>query len=159
MPDKKEGSGIKVDPTRMKRNIKFAEEVRKDEVISVSAGPVDKMIELGFNPSREKIREVTVIDRMQGRLLPLLDVINRAWEEIIEIATYRQDSKHYAEVYDQERPVPVNLIEEYMFRLAQWQKSVEGLNLEKIHNIALAEMENKPEDEDEGGNTDPYAKD
>lgn len=157
---KKEEIGIKIDPAKVKRSKVVAEEAKRVESTSVSAGPVDKALELAFNPSRDKIREVTIIDRMQGRLLPLLDVINMAWAEVIEIATYRQDSKHYAEVYEREKPEPVNLMEEYMYRLAQWQKSVEGTNLGKITDIALAEMETKDEDEDiKDGFADPYAKD
>jgi len=159
MPGKKEESGIKIDPAKLKRSKSITEEENKEESTSVSAGPIDKALELAFNPSRDKIREVTIIDRMQGRLLPLLDVINRAWEEVIEIATYRQDSKRYAGIYGQEKPVPKNLMEEYMYRLAQWQKSVDGTNLGKITDIALAEMETKAEDDTENGITDPYAKD
>jgi len=155
---KQEEIGIKVDPARMKRSTQVVEE-GKAESASVSAGPIDKALELAFNPTREAIKGVTVIDRMQGRYLPLLDIQSKEWEYVIEVGTYRKDSKYYAVVYYQEKPVPVNLYDEYMYVLALWQKSIEGINLGKITDIALAEMETKAEDDTENGIADPYAKD
>jgi hypothetical protein len=116
------------------------------------------VVELAFNPTREKIREVTIVDRVQGRLLPLLDIEAQGWEYIIEIAAYRQNSRLYEKIYDKPRPLPINPISEYTYRLAQWQKSVAGKNLERATDIALAETENKGEEEgDEGGRIDPWA--
>lgn len=127
------------------------------EEVSVSAGPVDKVIELAFNPSREKIREVTVIDRIQGRLFPLLDVINLGRQYVLEIALYRQDEEEYKKNFKQSRPVSPNLLDELLFRTAQWQKSVAGKNLERAIDIALAETENKAGEEDSGyGGRDPW---
>ena len=158
MASKKDG--IKVEPAKMRRSKPAeVEATTANKEGAVSAGPVDKAIELAFNPTREKIREVTVIDKMQGRLLPLLDIQTLAWEEIIEIAAYRQDAVSYAETYGRERPVPSNLMDEYMYRLAQWQKSVDGMNLGKITDIALAEMETKEDEDELGGSGDPYARD
>lgn len=117
----------------------------------VSAGPVDRVIELAFNPTRDKIREVTIIDRMQGRLLPQLDLIMIAWQNIIEVATYRQDSAKYKAIYGRDMPVSPNLIDEYMYRVAQWQKSVAGKNLERATDIALAETETRGDEDVEGG--------
>ena len=160
MVPKKEQPGIIIDPAKIKRSKPVVEEERKADSTSVSAGPVEKAMDLAFNPTREAIKGVTVIDRMQGRLLPLLDIQSQEWEYVIEVATYRQDAKNYAVIYGQETPVPINLYEEYMYSLALWQKSVDGINLGKITDIALAEMETKAEDEDlKDGTGDPYARD
>lgn len=111
------------------------------ETPSVSAGAIDRVIDLAFNPSRDKIREVTIIDRMQGRLLPLLDLIDMMWNYTIEIATFRQNKENYKLIYKKEQPEPPNMINEYTYRLAQWQKSVQGHNLDKAIDIGLAETE------------------
>jgi len=122
----------------------------------VSAGPVDKVIELAFNPTREKIREVTIVDRMQGRLLPLLDLTALVWQYVIEVAMYRQDSNKYEREYKKPKPVQSNLIDEYMYRLAQWQKSVAGKNLERATDIALAETETRGENEEDVSGRDAW---
>ncbi len=143
----------KIDPDKLKRKKvdDEEEEVTSTEPTSVSAGPVDKVIELAFNPSREKIREVTIIDRLQGRLFPLLDMINTGRQYIIEVALYRQDKDAYFKEFKKKKPIPPNLLDEYIFRAAQWQKSVGGKNLERATDIALAETEVK------GGEEDIYA--
>jgi len=145
----------KIDP----RTIRRTQGARPEPPLpppSVSAGPVDKVIELAFNPTREKIREVTIIDRMQGRLLPLLDLVAQGWQHAIEVATYRRDSTVYAKTYQKPRPVQSNLIDEYMYRLAQWQKSVAGKNLERATDIALAETETRGENEEDTGGGDAW---
>ena len=114
---------------------------------SVSAGPVDRVIELAFNPSREMIPGVTIIDRLQGRLLPQLSLVAMQWQYAIEVATYRQDSNKYVELYHKPVPVPYNLIEEYMYSVALWQKSIGGKNLERATDIALAETERQGDDD------------
>lgn len=113
----------------------------------VSAGPIDKVIELAFNPTRDKIREVTIIDRFQAKLLPQLDLISQQWQYILEVATYRQDSNKYKVLFKRDVPVPPSPIEEFMYRVAQWQKSVAGKNLERATDIALAETETRGEEE------------
>ena len=115
---------------------------------SVTAGPIDKVIDLAFNPTRDKIREVTVIDRMQGRLLPQLDMLNHLMSYVLEVAEYREDAERYMEKYDRETPIQPELVKEYMYRLAQWQKSVQGKNLERATDIALAETEAQREREE-----------
>jgi hypothetical protein len=112
----------------------------------VSAGSVDKVIDLAFNPTREKIREVTIIDRLQGRLFPIMDTMNSLYRNIIEIATYRQSSNEYQQLYRKEKPEPMDIMDDLMFRTAQWQKSVAGKNLEKATDIALAETETRGDD-------------
>lgn len=122
---------------------------RTEEPPKVSAGSIDKVIDLAFNASRDKMREVTIIDRLQGRLLPLLDVINISWQYVIMIAEFRADPALYAQLHpDSPVPVPPELIDEYIYRIAQWQKSVAGRNLEKAIDLALAEMETKGDDEE-----------
>ena len=125
---------------------------------SVSAGPIERVIELTFNPSRDKIREMTVVDRMQGRFFPQLDMINAGRGYILEIAAYRQNPKLYQQVFSRERPVSPNLLDEFIYRTAQWQKSINARNLEKAVEIALAEVETRGEsDEGEGlGSADAW---
>lgn len=144
-------------PLDIKRTRAVVETNKSDGPTSVSAGPVDKVIELAFNPTREKIREVTIIDRNQGRLLPQLDLVDMMWQNCIEIAAFREDSKQYAVTYQKPAPVPPNLIDEFTYRTAQWQKSIAGKNLERATDIALAEMEAKAGDEEDlTGNPDAY---
>ena len=148
----------KINPDILKRTPKPDEEEIEADPASVSAGPVDKVIELAFNPSREKLREVTIIDRMQGRLLPQLDLIAVSWQYAIEISVYRQDSIEYEKIYRRKRPVATDLIDEFMYRTAQWQKSVQGKNLDRAIDIALAETETRPDDDEYSDKTDPFEK-
>jgi len=152
-----DGAGqIGIDTARLKR-VKPSKSVaeEEEEVVerttpaSVSAGPVDKVIELAFNPSRDKIREVTIIDRMQGRLFPIMDAMNTLFGNCLEIAMYRQSRADYRAAYGRIKPKPLDIMDELMFRTAQWQKSVAGKNLERATDIALAETETRePENED-----------
>lgn len=127
----------------------LAEEVSNQEPPSVSAGPIDKVIDLAFNPSRDKIREVTSIDRIQGRLLPQLDIIDMMWQYIVEISAFRQDADVYATTYKRKRPLQPNLIEEFTYRTAQWQKSIQGMNLKSAIDLALAETETRSNREED----------
>lgn len=115
----------------------------------VSAGNVDKVIDLAFNPTRDKIREVTIVDRIQGRLFPQLDMINTGLLYCIEIAFYRFDPEQYAVQFKRRRPMPPNLMDEFIYRTAQWQKSIAGKNLERATDIALAETEAKAGNDDD----------
>ncbi len=153
MPDK---AAPKLTPKQIdtsKMNLKRASKVRQEDELpelptpSVSAGPIDKVIELAFNPTRDKIREVTIIDRMQGRLFPVMDALNSLFINCIEVATYRQDKRAYASLFHKLQPAQINIAEEMMYRIAQWQKSVGGKNLEKAADIALAETETRSGDE------------
>ncbi len=116
----------------------------------VSAGAVEKALDLAFNPSREKIREVTIVDRMQGRMFPLLDIINAGQQYCLEIALFRQDPEEYEYLFKKARPIMPNLLDDLLYRTAQWQKSVQGVNLTKITDIALAETETRAGEEGEG---------
>ncbi len=144
---------VKIDPSLLKRN-RPKEEVEPElEPLDVSAGAVNKIIDLAFNPSREKIREVTVIDRVQGRLFPQLDMINTLRHYILQIAFYRQDKSadkaEFKKLFKLPRPMPPDCTDELLYRIAQWQKSITGKNLDRALDIALAETETKG-GEDEG---------
>lgn len=115
----------------------------------VSSGDVGKIMDFMFNPSRDSIRTVTIIDRMQGQLLPQLDLANSVYHYLIEVATYRMNCDLYAEQYKQIRPKQPDIIDDFVFRTAQWQKSVGGVNLNKGVEVVLADMESRASD-------DPY---
>ena len=144
------------DKDRYKRDKTKEKEPKESEEVKVSAGAVDKVIDLAFNPTRDKIREVTVIDRIQGRLFPQLDMINLGRAYVLEIALYRQDKERYAKEFEKDRPTPPNLLEEFIFRTAQWSKSIAGKNLERAIDIALAETEAKAGEGDFGKDADKY---
>ncbi len=118
-----------------------AKEEGEEKPLEVTAGVIDRIVDLAFNPSREKIREVTSVDRIQARLLPQLDVIDLMWQHTIEIAAYRQDSTSYKQVYKKKKPSVPGLISEFIYRTAQWQKSIQGMNLKSAIDLALAETE------------------
>jgi len=150
---------IKIDPAKVKRT-KPVEEKREEteQEAKVSAGAIDKVIDYAFNPSREKIREMTIIDRLQARLLPQLDLISLQWQYTIEIGLYRQDSTEYERLFNKKQPTPPDLLEVYMYRVAQWQKSREGKNLDRAIDLALAETEARI-GEEELGKADEFYKD
>ncbi len=130
-----------VPPGNIRRDKPEEPRRKEPEKVLVNQGEIGKLIDLTFNSSREKMPEFTQIDRFQGRLLPMLGVIDTTWEHFIEIATYRQDADTYKNLYFKEKPVPPNLMQEYMYRLAQWQKSIGGKNLQSAVDLALAETE------------------
>jgi hypothetical protein len=138
---------------KLKRtNTEHQEPIKVEETSPLpTQGSIDRIIDLTFNPSRDKIREVTMIDRMQGRLLPQLDIINLVWQYIVEIAAYRQDAANYKTTFNKERPLPPRVIEEFMYRTAQWQKSIAGKNLERASDIALAEIETRSNETEDVG--------
>lgn len=157
----KDKEKLGIDKSKLRRNKPPIErKMSAEEAAAVSAGAVDKALDLAFNPTREKLREVTIIDRMQGRLFPQLDMVNTGRAYCLEIAAYRQDPEAYEEIFGNKRPEPPDLIDEFLFRTAQWQKSVAGVNLTKITDIALAETETRmPEDEEVYGKGDAWGKD
>lgn len=107
----------------------------------LTQGAIDRIIDLAFNPSRDKIREVTSIDRIQGKLLPQLDLVNTMWDYTIQIAEFRQDSDYYKKTYKRKQPSLPDLVSEFIYRTAQWQKSVQAMNLKSAVDLALAETE------------------
>lgn len=138
-----------LDALNLRRVRPSEEEVPEPDPIPVSAGPIGLVVELAFNATREKLREFTVIDRMQARLFPLMDVTNTLVRYCVEIAEYRQSAATYAKQYRKLRPEQPNIMDDLMYRTAQWQKSREGKNLEKITDIALAEIETRPGNEED----------
>lgn len=150
VPESKEGRGKKkIDPATIRRNkpvVQSTEEAEEEKQLPVTAGAIEKMVDLAFNPSKEKIREFTSIDRVQGRLLPQLDVIALSWRHVIETAAFRQDADEYTKIYKRKRPVPPDLVGEFIYRTAQWQKSVGAQNMKSAIDLALAETEVKGEE-------------
>jgi hypothetical protein len=151
-------------------NVKFKRAKAEDDDIlktpdaPVSQGAVDKALDLAFNPTREKLREVTIIDKTQARLFPILDVINMLWSGAIEVALYRENKELYAKMFKKFGRIKPSEItipgDELLFRTAQWQKSTGGANLTKITDIALAETETRSNDDaDLSGASDAWGKD
>jgi len=128
---------------KIRRAEKAEEDIKKDEAPAVSAGRIDKLLDLLYNPSRDAIRGVTIIDRLQGRLFPQLDMVSLGRRYVLEIAAYRQNKEIYKKVFKQDRPVPPDLIDELQYRTAQWGRSVAGKSFERGIDISLAEMEGK----------------
>ena len=157
----KEMAVPKIDPNRLRRKKpEQDDDTPHEEPKSVSAGAVEKALDLAFNLSREKLPEVTIIDRTQGRLFPVIEIINHLWSDVLEVAYYRQNKDEYQRVFKKKRPLSPNLLAELLFHTAQWQKSVAGTNLTKITDIALAETETRAGDDGDGsyGGTDAWGK-
>lgn len=148
MPEKNTQSQI--DVSKLKRvKPEKGEDRHNGKEPGVSSGPVGEVLSYVFNPTREKIREVTRIDPIQGKLLPQLDLNHLMWQYLIEVALYRQNPKEYAELFGREKPETPDLIGEFTYRTAQWQKSIGGKNMDAGIDIALAEMEGKAGEEEE----------
>jgi len=142
-----------------KRKVKDTDEEEPEEPQPVSAGAIDRIVDYVFNPTREKIREVTSVDRIQARLLPQLDIVENMWKYVIEIADYRKNTKtcciksiddlatFEALIKNKKQPDPINIIDEFIYRTAQWQKSVGGMNLKSAIDLALAETETRANEE------------
>ena len=143
-------------PLNLKRNLPKSREEQPPAPPPVSAGAVDKVIDLAFNPSEDKIREVTIVDRFQGRLLPQLDLIDEMWEQCIETASYRKDSVAYMRMFHRAIPTQVSPIKKFVYRTAQWQKSIAGKNLERATDIALTETETKANEGEDFGDSNPW---
>jgi len=136
-----------IDPALLRRGKPKREEEPKPEPPPLTSGTIDKIVDLALNPSRETIRGFTNIDRIQGKLLPQLDIIDLVWQNVIETAMFRQDAVEYERVYKHKRPISLNLIDEFTYRTAQWQKSVQGKSLQSAIDLALAETETRNGDE------------
>jgi len=149
---------IKIDNEKLKRTrVKEEEQEPESKPTPVSAGAVEKGMDLAFNPTREKMPEVTIINPMQGRLFPILNLVDLGLQGCLEKAQYREDKEKYAVIHKKLKPVSPNYIDELLYRTAQWQKSIEGRNLTKICDIALAEVETEAgEKEGLSGGTDVW---
>jgi len=83
--------------------------------------------------------------------------VNMMLHYCLEVAYYRQDAVEYQQVFKKAVPVQPDPLDEFMFRTAQWQKSVAGKNLERATDIALAETEARSEEgEGLGGGVDAW---
>lgn len=111
----------------------------------VSAGPVDKVIDMVFNPADNKILEFTSLDRNQVKLIPQLGIINDVWEHCIKIAEFREDALSYAVKYKETQPAQANLMDRFIFLTAQCQRSLNGLNMKSAIDLALAEKQAEQE--------------
>jgi len=149
-----------LDKDKLKRQKKGGGEKPEGEEKEPVSTPLDKVVDFAFNASREKLREVTIIDRLQGRLLPQLDLESMAWGSVFAIAEYRQNPELYAKNHPENPiPLPPDLIGEFIYRTAQWQKSVAGQNLKSAIDIALAEMETREPPDEFAKKVDPWDKD
>ena len=150
----------RIDVSKLRRKKQEpTEDVDTERVIPVSAGPVEKAMELAFNPSDEMLPSVTVIDKFQGRLFPLIDLINIMWDDVLQVAHYRQDKDEYRRVFKRTKPISANWLWELLHSTAKWQKSIGGTNLTKITDIALAETESRAGDEGDGiGGVDAWGR-
>ena len=156
-PTDKSGESVLVRRGKESAAARAKAEAEEVKPIPVSAGPVDKAMDLQYNPSRDAIRGVTVIDRVQGRLLPQMDMVNTARRFCIEIATYRQSPQDFALIYGKPFPIQPDLMDELMYRMAQWQKSVGGKSLSNLNTIVQTEKENQADDEGMStGKRDPF---
>jgi len=139
---------MKIDPEKLKTKPKRGEEEGDEEPqepkpIAQSIG--NRAIDLAYNPEWEALRSVTVIDYMQGRLFPIIDMILSGQQYLMEVVTYRNSREDYYRLYRKGKPktppqMPA-LLEELLKRTAQWQKSVKGTALDKLTLLAQTEIE------------------
>lgn len=134
------------------RKSQAKEDVSKS--VSVSAGAIEKVVDYVANPTRDKIREVTIISRTQGLVFPLLDMLQMGKRYLLQVAEYRIDPEAYGKEHP-DAPIPENpdMLDEYEYRVAQWQKSVSGSNFKELIQLALTELEVKAAEDDGFGNT------
>lgn len=145
---------VGIDALNLKRPKKEDEEAPLEPEKPVSAGfkaadgSTAKLVEYMFNASKDKLREVTIISREQGKLLPQLDIVNGMLHYVVEIAQFRQNQAVYYKLYKRARPLCPDVFDDFIHRTAQWQKSVNGVNLHEGVNIALAEVESRQQEND-----------
>lgn len=137
---------INLEPEQVRRSKPKEEEKKKPDPPQTTQGTIDRIVDYSFNPSREKIREMTDVSPVQAKLLPQLDIIDTMWDYVVEVSLYRQNPILYKKLFkelDRERPIQPRIIDDFIYRTAQWQKSVRGTNLKSAIDLALAEMETK----------------
>lgn len=134
-----------------------AEKPKVDENVKVSAGPVDRVVDAIVNPTREKIRELTSVDRIQGRLFPQLDMLNLMRKYCLSVAAFREDPEGWQQDHQGfDSPLSPDAVDELIYRTAQWQKSIGGSAVKSLTDIALAEVETRAQEQEEplSGNFD-----
>lgn len=160
MTEENKNVQLVIDKSKLKR-AKKVEQPHQETEVRVDQGAVREALSLAFNPTAEKIREVTIIDKRQAKLFPMMDVISSLMDGCIQIAVYRQNKDNYVTLYQKEKPNELKShMNELLYRTAQWQKSEKGANLTKITDIALAQVETRAgEDEGYPGTNDAWGKD
>ncbi len=135
---------------------------------NVSLGGVDKVIDLLGNPTRDKLRETTYINRYQASLFPLLDTLNRAWDYVIAQSWYIANKAEYKKRYPElaaaakkvrgksEEPLPPDLADELLVRISQWNRSIAGRTVEKMSDLALAQIESQMQDDNYADKADSW---
>jgi len=156
MADKKEDIKAKLDTDKLKRSIPPKKEKPVKEPVVVTQGAIGMVTDFMFNPTRDSIRSATVIDRMQGRFFPQLDMINLMFGYYLEMACYRENPDYYAEAFEKEYPEHPNPMEELMYRTAQWQRSVGGKTMNEGLEIVKVEKEAQAQEDDYGRGNDPW---
>lgn len=112
------------------------------EPMPVSAGPIDKVVDMVFNASREKELEFTNLDRNQVRLIPQLVIEDLMWDYCEGIMWWRYDRDKYEQIYKTDTPPTTgNLIKEFVHLTAQCNKSLEGKNMQSAIDVTLADIE------------------
>ena len=133
---------------RLKRDKPKPEDQKaKRRTFAVSAGEFGSLIDGIFNTSREKMPEFTVITPQQGQIFPFLSTLNKIFNNCIEVATYRQSPDVYKAIYNEDKPKEVDVIDEFLFSTAQWQKSIRGKTLDAGTDLIKTDMETKAREE------------
>ena len=141
----------------LKRKAKEEPEELDGKVADITS-VLGKVVDYLYDADDERFREVTIIDRLQARLLPQLDIQDDSWQYVMEIAAYRKDSVAYETVYGRPQPIHPNLIGIFKKRTAQWAKSRDGKGIERAVDIALAETETRDREEEGYDDKDAWLK-
>jgi len=111
--------------------------------LSVSAGPVDKIVDVLINPAPHMILGFTDFDRNQVALIPQLGIIDDVWEHCIEIVAHNENPTQYEEKYKKVYPVLENPIKRFVYLLAQCRRSLGGKTQKALEDLALADLESR----------------
>lgn len=129
---------------------KEAEAKAPEKPTPVSAGAVDRIVDVLINPTPEKILEFTDFDRNQVTLIPQLGIIDNVWEYYVELATFRENEATYKVKYEKSYPVIGNMMKRFVFLLAQCRRSLGGKTQKALEDLALADLESRAMEDKEG---------
>lgn len=133
-----------IDPQLLRRSRPQEEEADEhEEDEKLTKGTVTKIVDIVLSPSDRTIRSFTNIDPVLAKLLPVLDIIDEAWDNCIAIAAYRYDSSKH------KRPEEPKLIKTFTTSLAMWRRSINGKAFNSSMNLALAETETRAGEDDQ----------
>lgn len=141
-----------IDKKNLKRKKTKTDEDGENEEQKTTAGAIERLVDYAFNPSDEKLREMTVINRMEGMLLPIVDILGTERQNILDIVSYRYDPTAFEKIARKKYPESPDLVALFVKRKAQWNKSIEGRNLKEAINVTLADIEVRSGEEDMFGN-------